>query len=320
MDDKPLVSVIIIFFNAKKFLREAVESVFAQTYNRWELLLVDDGSTDSSTKIALRYVKRNPRKARYLEHAGHTNRGMSASRNLGVRNSRGAYIAFVDADDIWLPKKLERQVPILNSHPEAALVFEATLFWHSWKRGGGGDLKQDIGVPPNTLIKPPKLLNMFLRNEDAVPSTCSFLIRRNTFDRHGGFEEAFRGMYEDKAFLTKVCLDVPVFVGDGCLSKNRLHPESCCSIAIRTGQYHPARLRFLTWVTEYLSERRVKDPQVWKILDMELWPYRHQIMLRALGELSHVFGCMLPQGMKKALVFTVFPKLHMPASVAVYKV
>src|SRR5438105_1562536 len=104
MSSKPLVSAITIFLNEEKFLQEAIASVFAQTYDNWELLLVDDGSTDASTEIALRYAKQYPEKVRYVEHRGHQNRGMSAARNLGIRNAKGQYIAFLDADDVWLPK------------------------------------------------------------------------------------------------------------------------------------------------------------------------------------------------------------------------
>src|SRR5919202_2999091 len=111
-----LVSVVVPFWNDKKFIQETIESVFAQTYENWELLLVDDGSTDGSTQIALRYAEQYPEKVRYLEHPGHQNRGMSAARNLGISHAKGAYIGFLDADDVWLPYKLEQQVAILTSH------------------------------------------------------------------------------------------------------------------------------------------------------------------------------------------------------------
>jgi len=121
--ENPRVSVVTIFLNAKKFIEEAIESVLAQTYKDWELLLVDDGSTDTSTKIARGFAKQHPAKVRYLEHKGHENRGMSESRNLGIRNANGKYIAFLDADDVWRPEKLERQVPILESQPSVAMVY-----------------------------------------------------------------------------------------------------------------------------------------------------------------------------------------------------
>ncbi|HEX8089705.1 MAG TPA: glycosyltransferase family 2 protein, partial [Blastocatellia bacterium] len=101
MSDNSLVSVIIIFLNAEEFIAEAIESVFDQTYSDWELLLVDDGSTDASAEIALRYAAGYRGRVRYLEHEGHQNRGMSASRNLGIASARGEFVAFLDADDVW---------------------------------------------------------------------------------------------------------------------------------------------------------------------------------------------------------------------------
>jgi glycosyltransferase involved in cell wall biosynthesis len=86
------VSVIMIFLNGETFIRDAIDSVFSQTYPDWELLLVDDGSSDRSTQIALEYAAKYPEKVRYLEHDKHQNRGMSASRNLGISHAEGKYI------------------------------------------------------------------------------------------------------------------------------------------------------------------------------------------------------------------------------------
>ena len=167
MNNKPRVSGIIIFLNAEKFIQEAIESVFAETFDDWELLLVDDGSTDASTAIARRFADQCPDKVRYLEHNGHQNRGMSASRNLGVRHARGEYVAFLDADDIWLPHKLEQQVPILDAQPKAAMLYGPTQHWFSWT-GKFEDRENDyltpLGIQPNTLIEPPALLIHLLQN------------------------------------------------------------------------------------------------------------------------------------------------------------
>ena len=241
MNGSSLVTGIIIFFNAEKFIEEAMQSVLAQTYRRWDLLLVDDGSTDGSTAIARSYAQHYPDKVRYLEHPGHHNRGMSATRNLGVCHARGELIAFLDADDVWLPQKLEQQVAILNAQPETAMVCGPTPWWFSWT-GNPEDAKLDamreIGVPPDTLYQPPTLLTLLLRNEAKAPATCSALIRRKTFQDVGGFEETFRGMYEDQAFFAKVYLKAPVYVTSECWDRYRQHPGSCCSIAQDTGQYH----------------------------------------------------------------------------------
>ena len=114
-----LVSVVIIFFNEERFLAEAVASVYAQTYHDWELLLVDDGSSDRSSEIARGYVERDPARVRYLQHPGHVNRGQGAARNLGVRAAQGEWVAFLDGDDVWLPERLERSVALALAHAEA---------------------------------------------------------------------------------------------------------------------------------------------------------------------------------------------------------
>jgi glycosyltransferase involved in cell wall biosynthesis len=289
MSSKALVSSIMIFLNAEKFIEEAIESIFAQTYDNWEILLVDDGSTDRSTTIALRYAEKYPSQVRYLEHDGHQNRGMSASRNKGISNAKGEYVTFLDSDDIWLPHKLEQQVAILETQPEAVMVYGPTEYWYSWT-GKLEDIKRDfkgeIGVQPNTLVKPPTLLILFLQTSGAIlPGICSILMRREAIEHIGRFEETFRGLYEDQVFLAKVCLKTAVFVTDECSDKYRQHPDSCCYQAIETGEYQPelphsARQNFLNWLAKYLFEQGVKNTEIWQALEKELWPYCHPHLYR----------------------------------------
>jgi len=244
MSDRPFVSAIVIFLNENRFLQEAIESIFAQTYDHWELLLVDDGSTDASRSIALRYAEQYPDKVRYLEHAGHENRGMSASRNLGIAQAKGEYIAFLDADDVWLPNKLEHQVAILESQPDAAMVYGRTQWWYSWS-GSAEDRQRDyihdLGVQPNALLQPPTLMTRFIRMPEISPCTCSALMRRKVVDQVGGFEEHFRGLYEDQAFFAKICLSAPVFVSAECSARYRQHLNSNCSVTLKTEQPAAAR-------------------------------------------------------------------------------
>ena len=280
--DKPLVSVITIFLDEQKFIGEAVESVLAQSYDNWELLLVDDGSTDESTDIALRYAERYPEKVRYLEHPGHENRGRSATRNLGIANAKGEYIAFLDADDVWLPHKLEQQVEILESHPEAGMVYGRTLLWYSWS-GEPEDTERDFldsSTQLDTLFTPPALLTLFLQQINGYPCTCGVLVRRWVVEAVGGFEEEFRGLYDDSVFWAKVFLTTPVFVTSECGDRYRQHSDSSWANSLRTGEWHPtkphpARLPFLEWLEKYLIEREVKDSELWSILCRELRLYRH---------------------------------------------
>jgi len=283
MTNQPLVSVVLIFWNAERFIAEAIESVFAQTYRAWELLLVDDGSSDGSTTIARSYSERDPQHVRYLEHPGHVNRGMSASRNLGIGNAQGAYVAFLDADDVWLSNILEEQVAILETYPEAAMVYGPIEYWYSWT-GLPEDRERDyvekLGVPPDTIIEPPRLCPLFLRDKATVPS--GILVRRDVIERVGGFEDTFRGEYEDQVFCVKICLDAPVFASGQCWYRYRQHPSSCVLTGQRTGETHSARLLFLNWLTKYLSEQKVKDQGVWRALSLELWRFSHPRAFRLL--------------------------------------
>ena len=278
-----IVSIITPFLDAEDFLQEAIESVIAQTYEHWELLLVDDGSTDNSTAIAQRYAARYPQKIRYLEHENHQNRGKSTSRNLGIQQARGNYITFLDADDVFLPQKLERQVAILETHPEAVMVYGRTQYWFSWA-GDPKALKQDylgkLGVTVNVLYEPPELLTRFLSDGGMVPCICSLLARRKTVLDTGAFEETVQHMYEDQVLLAKLCLAGPVFVEDGWGERYRQHQNSSSFQAVQNGEYHPwrtnsSRLAFLTWLEDYIKKLGVQDAVLDKAMQRNLWAYEH---------------------------------------------
>ena len=105
--NEPLVSIITPVYNADKFLSETIKSVQNQTYSNWELLLVDDCSKDNSADI-IRQFQQNDNRIKYIKLQ--TNSGASVSRNTGIKSAKGRFIAFVDSDDIWKPKKLELQI------------------------------------------------------------------------------------------------------------------------------------------------------------------------------------------------------------------
>src|SRR5438128_4158872 len=176
MSSAPRVSVVVIYRDAESFLDEAIASVFAQTFADWELLLIDDGSVDGGPFLAANWASQHPQRVHCLAHPGRVNRGMSASRNLGVRHARGEYVALLDADDVWLPDKLTEQVAQLEAWPDAAMVYGPTEWWYSWT-GLAADADRDyvspLGVPADTLLEPPTLLIHLLRNQDRSPCTCS---------------------------------------------------------------------------------------------------------------------------------------------------
>src|SRR6476469_9216712 len=178
MNDQNLISVVIIFLNAEKFLKEAVDSVLAQIYSNWELWLVDDGSTDGSTAIAKDYVGQYPSKIHYIDHPDHENRGMSASRNLGISKCKGEYLALLDADDVWLPAKLEKQLELMESHPEVGMVYGPTCYWYSWTKNPtdtGLDYIKDLGIKADVIYSPPALVEALIKDGGVMPGNCSLL-------------------------------------------------------------------------------------------------------------------------------------------------
>ncbi|HUN54984.1 MAG TPA: glycosyltransferase family A protein [Smithella sp.] len=113
---KPLVSVIIPVFNTEKYLSEAIESILAQSYSPMELIIVDDGSTDSTAKIAKRFGS-------LVRYHYQENSGAGVARNQGIAMAKGDYFAFLDADDLWMPEKMKRQWEAFEENPHLDMVF-----------------------------------------------------------------------------------------------------------------------------------------------------------------------------------------------------
>ena len=249
----PRVSAIIIVFNGEKYLAEAIESVMAQSMTDWELIVVDDGSTDGSRAIARDYAARLPHKIFSIAHGDRGNHGMSATRNLGLTAARGAFIGFLDCDDVWEPQKLDQQLAVMAEYPSAGMIYGRTLIWHSWQAGTEQpDYYYSLGVPAGALYRPPRLLATLLANSGQTPTTCNALMRADLVAAIGGFEVEFRGMFEDQVFFAKAMLAAPVYVDDRSWAKYRQHSESFSARTTLSHADEPARLRFLGWFAHYV--------------------------------------------------------------------
>lgn len=319
MSKNPTVSGVMIFLDAESFIAEAIDSVLGQTYQDWELLLVDDGSTDGSSEIAHHYVAVHPNKIRYLEHEGHQNKGMSASRNLGIRYATGQYVCFLDADDVWLPNKLEQQVPLMESQPQAAMLYGRTQFWFSWT-GKTEDRYRDCLTKrlnkADTLVAPPKPLIFYLQNEQVYPCTCSVMIRRDVFEKIGTFEEAFINANEDMVFYSKVFLEAPVFISSKCWDRYRINSGGYWvnywknirnkSIFPHVNQPHPERLKYLNWLAGYLSETGIDHLDVWQALRKAYWPYKHPQLYRIISPFR--FLVQKARRIARKIANSIFPR------------
>lgn len=300
---RPAVSVVVIFLDAARFLQEAIDSVLAQTWRDFELVLVDDGSSDGSGAIADAAAAADPR-VKVVRHPGGENRGMSASRNLGVAASSGELVAFLDADDVWLPSKLEEQVALMRAHPQVGMLYGRTLWWYGWTGRPEDEARDHVHeplVPLDREIEPPTLFPSFLEDGRVPPYTCSVIVRREAFDRLGGFEERFRGLYEDQVFFAKVFLSERVYVADRCWDRYRQHDESACAVAYaeletHPTDLHPARQAFVEWVAGYAARVCPGDAAVAAAITNAVTPYRYPTAAWEIDDVEQYAAAGAPGG------------------------
>ena len=171
----PAVSVITPAYNAVAFIAQTIEAVRAQTFEDWELVIVDDGSTDGTTDLIAEYQDRDGR-IRLLHQA---NAGPSAARNHAMRQARGEFFAFLDSDDTWDPEYLERQLALFREYPDTHLVTGVARY-----RGGPHD-----GRPMRVVVEgfPVLTLRDIIADDTAVFIMTVF--RRRVFETIGGLDE-----------------------------------------------------------------------------------------------------------------------------------
>lgn len=174
MEITPVLSVIMPCYNQAQYIEEAIESVINQSYRNWELIIIDDGSTDNSFEIAEKYASGDQR----IKCLSQPNGGPSKARNNGVKKSVGKYLMFFDSDDKLAPQYFDKGIDYMSSHPNCA------VFYSRLKRFGK---KND------------ELTIRFTSYQDHLCSSSLFptcIIHRTDFERIGGFDEQMKG-YED---------------------------------------------------------------------------------------------------------------------------
>jgi glycosyltransferase involved in cell wall biosynthesis len=295
MSGPPRISVVLIVRNGERFISEAIRSVHRQSLTDWELVAVDDGSTDRTAELLEADAANLGGRMRIVRHPGGVNRGMSASRNLGIRESRGPLVSFLDHDDLLEPGKLAEHVAALERHPEADVVIGPNLRWSSWADPSLPDQPQDLGVPADVTLDPPGPLPAFLARSSAAP--LGITVRRAALDAVGGFEESFTGMYEDQVLLAKLFLRHRVHVIAPVLHRYRQHPDSCVRRTFGRGSQSLTRRRYLLWLRNHLREHGHDDPRLTALLRTEIartrfarWPWLKRQAIRGLARIARVAG------------------------------
>lgn len=213
MIESKKVSVVIPAYNAQLYLHETLQSVRDQTYPNFEVIVVDDGSIDGTSRIAQKFVEDDSR----FRHLKQQNKGVSVARNVGFNLSNGDYIAFLDADDVWLPNNLELKVSLLNESDYGLVHSSGVVI----KADSTPTSKQLTGAEGN-------LLDYMLRwCGTSVPGPSSILVDRKTIEKAGLFDERLSTSADHDFFLrvAKVCKigKVPQVTWKYRLHANNMH-------------------------------------------------------------------------------------------------
>jgi glycosyltransferase involved in cell wall biosynthesis len=209
--NKPLVSVVIPVYNRSEYICEAIDSVLAQTYKNHEIIVVDDGSSNNVKQVLEPYLGK-------IKYFYQENKGLAATRNTGIKNSNGMYLAFLDDDDLFEPRKLKVQVAILENNPQLGFVYsDCYEFETNHESEAWLNLAVARDKPSNEFAK-----LFFADTNIRIPTP---LIRRQCFDDIGLFDESLP-QHEDGDVLLRIALQWQVEFSDYPSARVRHHVNS----------------------------------------------------------------------------------------------
>jgi len=235
------ISVIVPTYNRADIISETIGSVLNQTYQNFEIIVVDDGSIDNTREII---VNINDPRIKYIYQE---NAGPSAARNNGIKNAQGEYVAFLDSDDIWLPEKLEKQVNIINDNPDIGMV-------SCWAEGVSHDLKQVLYRKASKInCQKDFIRGMLFDPDNTINGTPTFVIKKEYFDKVGYFPENMK-LLEDWDMWFRAALESEYCCINEVLAKFRTHSSLSTSINI-----NEAEDLYLTFLERAISNKKLSS-------------------------------------------------------------
>jgi glycosyltransferase involved in cell wall biosynthesis len=280
------VSVIIPCFNQARFLSDSVGSVLAQTHEDWECVIVNNGSTDNTEEVGKAYAAKDGR----IRCINHSRPGVSGARNRGLAEARGQYIQFLDADDVIMPTKLERQLQLVEHG--VGLVLAYCDYWHAPE----DDLRAEVpGYVDPRFRSNNSLKELILRweTEISIPIHCFLLDARFFTDHKIRFDERLQNHVDWDCWIEVFALRPRVLFLDAKLAVYRVHSASMCR--------NMANMRrgFLKAIAKqrarFSRDEEMLAALTWKRREIE-WVYRHYAPLNPLRRfLGSVARAVLPE-------------------------
>ncbi|MDD5216878.1 MAG: glycosyltransferase family A protein [Candidatus Omnitrophica bacterium] len=230
----PLVSVIVPVFNGERYLADALRSVFAQSYKKYEVIVVDDGSTDQSVAVAKTF-----RKARFFRQE---HQGAAKARNLAIAKSKGQILAFLDQDDLWLPEKLKIQVNYLMDHPEIGYVFARQKIF----------FEKNAKLPQK--VKKLVALEKMYQSAHAAYLPGTLVLWRAVMDKVGYFDETLTNTSDTDWLFRAKDMGIKSGVVPRVLLRKRFHSDNSCY------NVHITRNEILRVIRQSIHRQKLHDP------------------------------------------------------------
>ncbi|WP_460230880.1 glycosyltransferase [Aurantivibrio plasticivorans] len=257
-----LVSVIVPCFNGEKYIESAIDSLKKQTYPHWECIVVSDGSTDGSAKIIEKLAAED---SRIVAIINNINQGVSACRNEAILKSKGEYLAFLDADDLWHPEKLQRQVQVFESYPNAGVVPTA-----STHIDGDGEPVKSRKEKAHTDLKQGRITLIEMLAGD-IPFSISTMTRRECVNKVGLFNTSYK-IGEDYELWLRILQYYEYYYIFDELLMYRVHDSNATGNKLRNREY---KIQIL---------EDIKQSGTWAV-DKKAFDYLLQRKYNSLGKL-----------------------------------
>ena len=220
MNTAPLVSIIMPAYNVEEYITDAINSVISQIYSNWELIIIDDGSTDNTEKVVSEWLVKDNR----IQYHYQKNGKQGKARNLGVSESKGMYLAFLDADDLWLPEKLSIQIKEIQER-NVDLVFSDSYVFNDSEIN---NTSKKMGIPAEVFYDQ-NSIEMFLEG-NRIP-ILTVLVKREKIINVGGFSEHLniQNVEDYHLWLKMLISDCKFYSLNYVLAKYRVHNNSVTS-------------------------------------------------------------------------------------------